>query len=109
MSKGGRPLDPVHGYFEEVHGGVKESLKGRNCKEKVSGKADQMRKPFAKCCGKKKDTRPPLAKCMDQHSHCTPRQYLAQLGEANDPTSRPNLVLNPGHVPPEACCAYAKW
>lgn len=108
MSKGGRPLDPIHGYFEKVHGGGKESLKGRNCKEKVNGKADRMRKHFAKCCGKKKDTRLPLAKHMDQHSRRTPRQYPGQLGEANDPTGGPNLVLNPGPMPPEACCAYTK-
>ncbi|EMP38818.1 hypothetical protein UY3_03942 [Chelonia mydas] len=52
-----------------------------------------------------------VKKCMggmDHRSHCTPHQYLAQAGEANDPTSGPNLVMNPGHVPPEVCCAYAK-
>lgn len=32
---------------------------------------------------------------------------MAQAGEANDPTSGSNSVMNPGHVPPEACCTIA--
>jgi len=39
---------------------------------------------------------------MDQRSRRAPRQYpgsaQAVIGEANDPPSRPNSTLNPGHV-----------
>lgn len=39
MSKGGRPLDLTHGYVEKVHEDGRESLRRRNCEEKVNGKA----------------------------------------------------------------------